>query len=69
MMMTVLAAGSSGAEYVDYFLSDKVALPPEFSAHFSERYHARVLEAVAKSQRKALPKANFLCEAEVFKGQ
>ena len=69
MMMTVLAAGTSGAEYVDYFLSDKVALPPEFSAHFSERYHARVLEAVAKIQLKGLPEVYSSCKTAVFEGQ
>ena len=68
-MMTVLAAGTSGAEYVDYFLSDKVALPPEFSAHFSERYHASLLEAVAKSQWKGLPKVDSFCKTAVFEGQ
>jgi len=33
--------GTSGADYVDYYLADKVIAPPEHASFFSESCHTR----------------------------
>ena len=33
--------GTSGADYIDYYLADKVIAPPEHASFFSESCHTR----------------------------